>query len=222
MVGVRIIGLTGGIGSGKSTVAAMLAARGASVIDVDAIGRANVAPGGPAEAAVMARFGPAIVGSDGHIDRGALARIVFADGDELAALEAISHPVINAEIDRSLDAIAARRGEPDDDLVVVLDMAVLVGSRLGRDLPSGRGYDTVVVVQAPVEVRVARLVQHRGMAEADARARITTQPDDDAQRAAADYVIDNDGDRDALRAAVDLLWDRLCAERATHQHGGRP
>ena len=215
---MRIIGLTGGIGSGKSTVAAMLAERGAVVIDVDAIGRANVAPGGPAEATVTARFGPAIVGADGHIDRGALGRVVFADRAELAALEAISHPMINAEIDRQLDVVAARGS---DDAVVVLDMAVLVGARLGRDLPSGRGYDTVVVVRAPEAARVARLMHHRGMTETDARARIDAQPSDEAQRAVADHIIDNDGDRDALRHSIDRLWDQLCTVPPVRLPGGR-
>jgi dephospho-CoA kinase len=216
---MRIIGLTGGIGAGKSTLATMLAERGAIVIDVDAIGRAVVGPGGVAEDAVGARFGPTIVADDGHIDRAALARIVFADGDALAGLEAIVHPAINAEIDRQLDIIEARG---NDDALIVLDMAVLVGSRLGRDLPSGRGYDTVVVVRAPFEARVARLVHQRGMTEADARARIAAQPSDEAQRAAADHLIDNDGDRDTLRGAVDLLWDELCIAPTAHQHRGRP
>ncbi|MGD9701536.1 MAG: dephospho-CoA kinase [Acidimicrobiia bacterium] len=195
---MRIIGLTGGIGAGKSAVAARLAARGAVVIDVDAIGRQVLEPGGAAEAEVIEHFGPRVVDGDGRIDRARLAKVVFSDREELAALEAISHPAINAEIDRRL------AGLPDDALVV-LDMAVLVGSRLGRDLPSGRGYDTVVVVDAPEDVRVARLVELREMSEADARARIAAQPRDVDRHAVADHIVVNDGELAALDDAVDAL-----------------
>lgn len=195
---MRIIGLTGGIGAGKTTVARMLAERGAVVIDVDAIGREVLEPGGAAHEPVLARFGDAVRGPDGRIDRAALATIVFNDREALADLEDISHPAINEELDRRL-------GELPDDAVVVLDMAVLVGSRLGRDLPSGRGYEEVVVVEAPEDVRIERLVRQRGMSEADARARIASQPGDEERRAVAHHVIVNDGDLDALRVAVDRL-----------------
>jgi dephospho-CoA kinase len=195
---MRIVGLTGGAGAGKSTVAALLAERGAVVIDVDAIGRQVLEPGGPAHGPVLARFGEGVADADGTIDRAALAAVVFSDPHELAALEAISHPAINAVLDRRLEALP-------DEAFVVLDMAILVGSRLGRDLPSGRGYDTVVVVEAPVDVRVGRLVEQRGMAEADARARIASQPGDEQRRAVADHVVVNDGDLAALTAAVDAL-----------------
>ena len=127
---MRIIGLTGGIGAGKSAVAARMAGRGAVVIDVDAIGREVLEPGGAAAAEVIERFGERVVDDDGRIDRARLAKVVFSDREALAALEDISHPAINVEIDRRLDAIG-------DDALVVLDMAILVGSRLGRDLPSG-------------------------------------------------------------------------------------
>lgn len=199
---MRIIGLTGGIGAGKSTVASLLADHGAVVIDVDALGRRVLEPGGRAEAAVVERFGPGILDLSGRIDRSALARRVFADPAELAALEAISHPAINADLDRMLDLLP-------DDAVVVLDMAILVGSRLGRDLPSGRGYDTVVVVEAPEAVRLARLVELRGMTEVDARARIAAQPTDADRRAVADHVVVNEGDLHALAQRVEGLADRL-------------
>ena len=192
----RVVGLTGGIGSGKSTVAAMLGALGAFVVDCDGLGRQVIEPDGRAYALVVDRFGPGIVRDDGQIDRGALAAIVFRDERELAALNAISHPAIDAEIaDRIADA-------PTDQLVV-LDMAVLVETDLG----AGQ-YDTVVVVEAPLEVRLARLEQ-RGMTEADARARIASQATDDQRREAADYVIDNGGDIDDLREEVATLWDAL-------------
>lgn len=199
---MRIVGLTGGMGAGKSTVAAMLAGRGATVIDVDALGREVLEPGGEAYTAVVARFGPVVVAADGRIDRAALAGVVFDNPAALADLQAISHPAINRVLDRRLDGVEAA--------VVVLDMAILVESHLGRDLPSGRGYDTVVVVEAPLEVRVARLVSARGVNEADARARIAAQASDEARRAVADHVIVNDGDLAALEAQVDALWRDLC------------
>jgi dephospho-CoA kinase len=190
------------MGAGKSTVAAMLAGRGAAVIDVDALGREVLEPGGEAYTAVVARFGPVVVAGDGRIDRAALAGVVFDNPAALADLQAISHPAINRVLDRLLDGVEAG--------VVVLDMAILVESHLGRDLPSGRGYDTVVVVEAPLEVRVARLVSARGVDEADARARVAAQASDEARRAVADHVIVNDGDLAALEVQVDALWRDLC------------
>ena len=203
---MRIVGLTGGTGAGKSTVAAQLAERGAVVIDVDAIGREVLEPGGAAYEPVLARFGEGVRGADGRIDRAALAAIVFTDPGALADLEDISHPAINAELDRRFSALP-------EHALVVLDMAILLGSRLGRDLPSGRGYDTVVVVEAPVEVRVQRLVELRGMPEADARNRIASQPTDEERRAVADHVVVNDGDVDALTARVAALHAALVGPR---------
>jgi dephospho-CoA kinase len=204
---LRIVGLTGGIGAGKSTVAALLAERGAVVVDVDGLGRTVIAPGGPAEQAVLARFGDAVRTGDGHVDRARLAGIVFRDPAALAALEAISHPAINAEIDSALDDIVRRGGDPLP--VVVLDMAILYGSRLGQDLPSGRRYDTVVAVEASEQLRVQRLVASRGMAEADARARLASQPTDEQRRSVAHHVVTNDGDLDALARQVDGLASAL-------------
>ena len=192
----RVVGLTGGIGSGKSTVAAMLGSLGAFVVDCDGLGRQVIEPHGRAYARVVDRFGPDIVRDDGQIDRGALAAIVFRDENELAALNAISHPAIDAEIaDRIADAAP--------DQMVVLDMAVLVETDLG----AGQ-YDTVVVVEAPLAVRLARLAQ-RGMSEDDARARIASQASDEQRREVADFVIDNAGDIDALRDEVTEVWDAL-------------
>jgi dephospho-CoA kinase len=191
-----VVGLTGGIGSGKSTVASMLGALGAVVVDCDAIGRQVIEPNGRAYARVIERFGPQIVRDDGHIDRAALAAIVFRDEASLAALNAISHPAIDAEI-------AERIAAAPPDAVVVLDMAVLVETQLG----AGQ-YDKVVVVETPLDARLVRLAQ-RGMSEADARARIASQASDEQRRAVADHLIDNGGDLESLRRAVAALWKAL-------------
>lgn len=191
-----VVGLTGGIGSGKSTVAAMLGDLGAVIVDCDAIGRQVIEPHGRAYRRVLERFGRGIVRDDGHIDRAALAAIVFRDEGSLAALNAISHPAIDAEI---AERIAAAPG----DVIVVLDMAVLVETELG----AGQ-YDTVVVVETPLDVRLARLAQ-RGMSEDDARARIASQASDEQRRAVADHIVDNRGDLDALRNEVAALWRAL-------------
>jgi len=198
-----VIGLTGGIGSGKSTVAQLLGDLGAEVIDVDALGRVVIAPGGRAERAVLDEFGADIAGiadGDGHIDRAALARIVFGRPDALARLTAISHPVINVELAVRLDAFAS-------DAIVVLDMAILVESNLGRVDPA-HSYSRVIVVEAPIELRLQRAMQ-RGMAEADARARISSQATDEQRRAVADAVVVNDGDLATLSARVDDLWSTM-------------
>ena len=191
-----VVGLTGGIGSGKSTVASMLGALGAFVVDCDGLGRQVIEPHGRAYAKVIERFGSGIVRDDGQIDRAALAAIVFRDEKELAALNAISHPAIDAEI-------AERIADASGDQIVVLDMAVLVETDLG----AGQ-YDTVVVVEAPLDVRLARLAQ-RGMAEDDARARIASQATDNQRREVADFIVDNAGDIDTLREEVADLWDAL-------------
>ena len=197
-----IVGLTGGIGSGKSTVAGMLAERGAAVIDVDAVGRQVIAPGGRAVTAVLAEFGPGVADADGHIDRAALAGAVFGDAAALARLTAISHPAINAELVERIDALS-------DDAIVVLDMAILVESHLGRIDPA-HSYSRVVVVEAPEALRVERAVA-RGMREADVRARIASQASDAERRAVADVVVANDADLDTLTERVDALWQQLLA-----------
>ena len=192
-----VVGLTGGIGSGKSTVAGMLGAHGAVVIDVDGVGREVLEPGNRAFDPVIERFGAKVVGPDGHIDRAALGAIVFSDPAELAALEAISHPAINAELD-------ARLGAMEPETIVVLDMAVLTESKLGQ-LDSGRGYELVVVVETPDEIRIPRLID-RGMTETDARARIAAQASTEQRRAIADLIITNGSDLAALEARVGVLW----------------
>ena len=192
-----VIGLTGGIGSGKSTVANLLQGHGAIVIDVDALGRVVIAPGGRAEQAVINEFGDGIV-TDGVIDRAKLAEVVFADGAALDRLTAISHPAINAEL-------SERLGELPHDSVAVLDMAILVESNLGRGM-----YSTVITVEAPLALRVDRAVA-RGMKRADVEARLAAQASDDQRRVVADIVIVNDGDLDTLKAAVAATWQRLTA-----------
>jgi dephospho-CoA kinase len=176
------------------------------VIDVDAIGREVLAPGGRAESGVIDAFGTGILGEDGHIDRGKVAAEVFGRADRLAALEAVSHPAINAELDSRLQQLA----EAGEARVVVLDMAVLTESRLGQ-LESGRGYTVVVVVEASEGVRLPRLLE-RGLTEEQARARMASQATDDQRRAIADHVIVNDGSPDELASAVDRVWAELTGE----------
>ena len=205
-----IVGLTGGIGSGKSTVAGLLASHGAEVVDVDALGREIIAPGGAAVTPVLARFGEALRAPDGGIDRPALAQIVFNDPDELAALNEISHPAINDLLDERIEAVA-EAGAVD---VVVLDMAVLAESTLGRD--TRFPYELVVTVEAPPDVRLERLVG-RGMTADDAKARLASQATDEQRREISNYVIGNGGGPDELADAVAQLWDalrRLADERA--------
>ena len=200
-----VVGLTGGIGAGKSTVSAMLAERGAAVIDVDQLGREVQMCGGRAVEAVASEFGAAVRGADGGIDRPALARIVFADPAALARLTAIVHPAIDAELVLSIAGLAHSADPPT---VVVLDMAVLAESRLGRGI-----YEVVVVVEAPVELRIERAVA-RGMARDDVLARMTHQASDEDRRQIADVVIVNAAGRAELEAAVDDLWLQLSAWRS--------
>jgi dephospho-CoA kinase len=188
------VGLSGGVGSGKSTVAAMLAERGAVVIDADAIAREVVEPGTPGYAAVVAEFGDAVV-ADGRLDRAALAKIVFNDDDARARLNAIVHPLVGART-------AALMAATPPDAVVVYDVPLLVESGLAE------GYDKVVIVLAPQEVRLERLAA-RGMPEDDARARMAKQANDDERRAVADEIVVNDGTREHLQAQVDAVWQRL-------------
>ena len=193
--GMIRVGLTGGIGSGKSTVARLLAEHGALVIDADQIAREVVEPGQPALKEVAERFGPDVITTDGSLDRAALAAIVFADAAALADLNAITHPRIAV---RTAQLIAAA----PDDAVVVYDMPLLVENDLAE------GWDHVIVVEADREVRVRRLIE-RGLDEADIEARMSRQASDEQRRAVADVVIDNSGDLDSLRAQVDHTWPHL-------------
>ncbi len=187
-----VIGLTGGIGAGKSTVAELLAAKGAVILDGDRIAREVVEPGGPAYAAIVERFGPSVVAADGRLDRAALAGIVFRDSEARRALEAITHPVIEAEM-------AARAAASADAPVVVMDIPLLKARREPL-----RG---VVVVDVPEDVAVHRLVEQRGFDEGDAWRRIAAQISRDERLGLADVVVDNSGGLAQLEAAVDRVWE---------------
>ena len=192
---MKLIGLTGGIGSGKSTVSALLAARGAVIVDADAITRDLQRPGMPVFEAIVERFGPEVVSPEGSLDRPALAAVVFGDPDALADLNRLVHPAVGVAI---AEAIAASAGTDD---VVVLDVPLLVESSKPRDDLAG-----VLVVDCPVDVAVERVVTSRGMAEGDARARIARQATREQRLARADHVIDNAGLPEALPALVDEAW----------------
>ena len=190
-----LVGLTGGIGSGKSTVAAGFAARGAGVVDADQISREALEPGGAAYQPVVERFGPGIVGTDGRIDRPGLAALVFGDEEALADLNGITHPVIRRVMAERM--LAAAESHP----IVVLDIPLL-----GIATKDRFQFGAIVVVDAPEDVAVDRLVTQRGFGEADARARIAVQLSRQERRAMADVVIDNSGDRSALEAEIDRAW----------------
>jgi dephospho-CoA kinase len=189
------IGLTGGIGSGKSTVARLLAEHGAIIIDADQIARAVVEPGEPALAEIAGRFGPEVIAADGTLDRGSLASIVFTDTAALADLNAITHP-------RIAERTAALLDSAPSDAVVVYDMPLLVENGLTD------GWDAVIVVTADRAARVHRLLG-RGLAADDIDARMARQATDEQRRAVADVVIDNSGDLQSLRAQVDAAWSEL-------------
>ena len=199
-----VIGLTGGMGVGKSTVAALLAEGGASVIDVDGVGRDVLEPDGGAYDGVVATFGSAVLDDDGRIDRAALAAEVFGGDGRLDDLEAISHPAINAVLAERVASAAS---------TVVLDMAVLTESRLGW-VGEERLYQRVIVVEAPLELRIERLAEGRGVPESDARARIASQASDHDRRLLADLIITNDADLSALRSEVDRCRPTVAAWEA--------
>jgi dephospho-CoA kinase len=195
------VGLTGGVGSGKSTVAKLLAERGAVIIDADAIAREVVEPGTPGLEAVVAAFGPEILGPEGRLDRPALAAIVFGDEARRAQLNAIVHPLVGQ---RTLELAAAA----PKDAVVVYDIPLLVENAMTA------GFEFVIVVEAGIETRLARL-RDRGMSETDARERMAAQASDAQRRAVADVVIDNDGSLDQLAVAVGDVWEQLTRARPT-------
>jgi dephospho-CoA kinase len=199
---VLLVGLTGGIGAGKSTVADLLAERGAVIVDADEVARAVVEPGQPALAKLVDRFGAGILDADRRLDRAALAKLAFVDDEARRDLEAITHPAINEEFGR-------RVAEAPSDAIVVLDVPLLVESPQAR----ARGYKTVIVVEAPRDIRLARL-EARGVDRADAEARMSAQASDHERRAIATFVVDNSGDRASLRRQIDDVWTDL--QRAQH------
>jgi dephospho-CoA kinase len=190
------VGLTGGIGSGKSEVSRRLAAYGAVVIDADSIAREVVEPGTPGLAAVVEEFGAGIVLDDGTLNRDKLAGIVFADPQRLARLNAIVHPLVGR---RAEELTAAAPG----DAIVVYDVPLLAENDLAG------AYHVVVVVDAPEQTQIRRLLLRRSMTEKAARARIAAQASRERRRAVADYVIDNSGTMEQLGAQVHVLWTEL-------------
>jgi dephospho-CoA kinase len=198
-----LVGLTGGIGAGKSTVAALLASRGAVVLDADRIVRELQEPGTDVYRQIVARFGETVVQPDGTIDRAKLADVVFGDDDARAALNAIVHPVVMQSIAEQIQSYSSQ-----PDAVVVLDVPLLV------EVGGGEGLDLVVVVDAPEDVRVQRLVAERGMDPEQIRVRMAAQATPEQRRALADVVITNDGDMTALARHVDELWKTIEERRA--------
>ncbi|WP_067462688.1 dephospho-CoA kinase [Actinomadura macra] len=190
------VGLTGGIGSGKSAVAALLRERGAVVIDADGIAREVVEPGTPGLTAVAAEFGDGVLLPSGALDREKVGSIVFADPERLRALNAIVHPLVGERMRELMDAAPP-------DAIVVYDVPLLTENGLAP------GYDEVVVVDAPEETQLDRLTSQRGMTEQDARARMANQATREERRAIATHIIDNSGTLDDLKTQVDALWKAL-------------
>lgn len=203
-VAALLVGLTGGIGSGKSEVTRRLETYGAVVIDADQLAREVVAPGTPGLDEVAEAFGPVVLREDGALDREKLGQIVFADPGKRQRLNAIVHPRVG-------ERVAELQNATPDDAILVYDVPLLVENDLAG------GYDLVVVVDVPVETQAERLMQQRDMPEEQARARIGAQASRDDRRAAADVVIDNSGPIERLDAQVRELWEDL-RERA----GGSP
>jgi len=197
------IGLTGGIGSGKTAVADLLVERGAWLIDADVVAREVVTPGGPAYQPLVDRFGTTILADDGSIDRQALADVAFASPESLAALNDITHPAIGIEM------IERQRALADTDALVI--MAIPLLRPIHRETMV---IDRVVVIDCPIEIAVERLITHRGFPEDDARARIAAQVSREERTADADYVLLNDAGLDELAAQVDALWSWITDVRA--------
>ena len=195
---MKKVGLTGGIGSGKSTVARMLGGAGFAVVDADQIARDIMEPGSPVLGEVAAEFGADLIGADGALNRGELARRAFATTEDTKRLNAITHPAIRAESERRF-AAAEAAGEQ----AVIYDMPLLVDLGLNQDM------DLTVVVDVDKDERIRRLVAKRGLDEADARARMAQQIDDEARLAAADVVIDNNGPLEALEPQVAALIEKI-------------
>ena len=197
---MKLIGLTGGIGSGKSTVAQLLVRHCWELVDADQIARDIVEPGQPALAELAQAFGDDILQEDGSLDRGLLASRAFASREKTAVLNSITHPRINEETQARFDA--ARQAGAD---FVVYDMPLLVDKGLHKDM------DATIVVDVDAEERVRRLVAYRGLDEEDARRRIAAQIPDDVRRAVADFIIDNNGPREALDEQVEGVVEKLRA-----------
>jgi dephospho-CoA kinase len=197
-----LIGLTGNIAAGKSTVSKMLAARGATVIDADILARKAVAVGSAGHRAIVQRWGDDVLDAEGELDRAALRQLVFQEPTELEALNEIVHPEVS-RLRESLVAAARERG----DQILVCDIPLLFERRLVDD------FDRIVLVDAPRAIRLERLTADRGLSHTEAMNMIAAQMPAELKRARADYVIDNDGDRTALEARVVEVWRALNSER---------
>jgi dephospho-CoA kinase len=197
---MRLVGLTGGIGSGKSTVSAMLAERGAVIVDADRIARELQEPGSPVLGQMAERFGEHIIAPDGSLDRAAVAAIVFGSDDAsrqaLADLNGIVHPALQREIRVRIDA------ERDTDRIVILDFPLLAENP--RD-----DLDATIVIDVDPDIAVSRLVEFRAMDEDDARRRIANQASREQRLAIATHVIDNSGGLEALAGQVETVWDAI-------------
>lgn len=200
---MHIIGLTGGIAAGKSTVSRRWTENGAVVVDADRLARDAVAPGSPGLAQVVERFGPSVIAADGSLDRPALGSIVFADTAARKDLEAITHPEVWRLAQQAFDAAEAA----DPDAVVVYDVPLLAEARGSRPLR----FDAVVVVDAPAAQRVERLVEHRGMARDEAERRVAAQASDADRLALADHVVDATGTLEQTIRSADEVWARITA-----------
>lgn len=211
----RVIGLTGGIGTGKSTVASMLEALGAVVIDSDAIVHELQAPGTPLLAEIVAAFGGEILRDDGSLDRARLGALVFSDPDARAKLNAIVHPAVGRESLRRLEAARASGAD-----LVVLDIPLLYETRLhGTASRANLGVETVVVVYAPRELQIRRQVERNGYDRAEAERRVDAQIPIEEKRRRADHVIDNSGSLEATRGQVRALYERLTGRAPAEDRG---
>jgi len=214
------VGLTGGLGSGKSTAARRFAELGAVVFSADEIGREMMQPGEAVYAAIVAYFGPGVVQADGSLDRSALARIAFGGGEKDAGhveeLNAIVHPAVIARQAELMDEVAAR----DANAVAIVESALIFETKYGGDGGGGRRFDRLIFVSAPEELKIARFVaraaagktlseEARRALEAEARRRRSRQIDDESKAARCDYVLTNDGSMEQLQAQVDALWPVL-------------
>jgi dephospho-CoA kinase len=198
---MQLIGLTGGIASGKSVVAARLAEHGAVVVDADRVAREVVEPGTPALARIAQEFGDAVIASDGSLDRAALGALIFSSPEKRAALNAITHPAVGIRSRELFDAAAAA----DPDAIVVYDVPLLV------DAARTEEFDLVVVVNASTETRITRMMELRGMTRDEAVHRINSQATNTERLAIADVVIDSNGSLDQTLEQADALWEKLSA-----------
>lgn len=199
MGGMKLVALSGGIASGKSTIARRLADHGAVHVDADLLAREAVAPGSPGLRLIEERFGSGVIDPDGSLDRAALGRLVFEDPEALSALNGIVHPEVRRLAQQRLDAAEAA----DPDAVLVYDVPLLVEA--GVRLP----WDLVVIAEAPASVRTQRMVELRGMTAEEAARRISNQASDEARRAVADVIIDTGGSEEHTLEQADELWERI-------------